>query len=437
MVLGHASLITPDVGAAATCAYAVWAFAAWIRQPSRSQAGMAGVALGFALLSKFTNLLLVGMLAVLIGYRCLFPGTLQPQRRRWCLQGIAIGIIGLYVIALGYGFERWGRRLGEMQFVSTTLAGPKQDRKEVYGNRFRGSILGSIPVPVPENYLLGIDVQKRDFEMKFESYLRGEWKQGGWWYYYLYAYVVKEPLATLALLVAALVHLPFLSRSTRWITCLWVVLPIAAMMAFVSSQTGFNHHLRYVMPVYPFVYVLASSLAAEQAGRSRWRSFAATILVIIAAVESLAVYPHSMTFFNQAVGGPNAGWKHLNHSNTDWGQNVPQLAEWARQHPEARPLQIIFSGGFDPKDLPLWDGEVLFRDLNDSEVQAMNAGRLQDRWVAISVNKLTDPDGSERHLYFRTHEPDAKVAYTYHIFNLKTGAENKEPQPSSRLGPWK
>ncbi len=47
---------------------------------------------------------------------------------------------------------------------------------------------GRLPIPVPANYLLGIDRQKYDFdEAGFRSYLRGRWRQGGWWYYYLYA----------------------------------------------------------------------------------------------------------------------------------------------------------------------------------------------------------------------------------------------------------
>lgn len=429
MVLGHASLITPDVGAAATGAYAVWAFAEWMAIPSRKTTGMAGVALGIALLTKFTNVLLVGLLALLVVYRLLFQRSAAQPRSRWCLQGVVIGLLALYVIALGYGFERWGKPLGQMQFVSEAFAGPRDGRKDAYGNRFTDSIFGAVPVPFPENYLSGIDVQKRDFELQFDSYLRGEWKRGGWWYYYLYAFLIKEPLATLVLLVIALVQLRFLPPKSRWFTCVWVLMPMAVTMAFVSSQTGFNHHLRYVMPVYPFVYVLASSVAAADVNQSRWRTLGTMLLLMIAALESLSVYPHSLAFFNQAIGGPDRGWLHLDNSNTDWGQNVPQLAEWARQHPEARPLQIIFSGGFDPKYLPIWDGEVLHRDLNDHEAQSLNNGGALDRWVAISVNKLTEPDGGNRHLYFRTHTPDVKVAYTYHIFNLKAVAKNEAAQP--------
>lgn len=429
MVLGHGSLITPDVAAAATGAFALWCLADWFGQPSQKRTLITGGALGLALLSKFTNLWLAGLLAALTLYRLVQPGADQ-RRTRWGGQATAIGAIALYLIALGYGFERFGKPLGQYQFVSETFAGPEKDRTEVYGNRFAGSVWGSIPVPLPENYLLGIDVQKRDFEKQMLSFLRGEWKPGGWWYYYLCAFVIKEPLGTLALLLGGLVNLRFLSHAQRGMTCLWVILSAVIVIGFVSSQTGFNHHLRYALPAYPFLYVFGSSVVAQRPGRSRWWTRAATVLVIVAAVESFSVYPHSMVFFNQSIGGPDQGWRHLNHSNVDWGQNALLLADWAKTHPEARPLQVIFSGGFDPKHLPIWTGDVIHRDFSETEVELLKAGELRDRWVAISVNKLIDPDTErDRYGYFRKHQPDAKVAHTYYIYNLKDKPPNENTQP--------
>ena len=52
-------------------------------------------------------------------------------------------------------------------------------------------------MPLPKNYVLGVDLQKRDFESYSQpSYLRGQFSPRGWWYYYLYALAVKVPLGT-------------------------------------------------------------------------------------------------------------------------------------------------------------------------------------------------------------------------------------------------
>src|SRR5262249_23190508 len=117
------------------------------------------------------------------------------------LQLFGILMIALNVLNLGYGFEDSCRKLDSFQFISRTLGG--RDAHEIPGNQFRGTWLGSMPVPVPANFLLGIDQQRYDFEKGKWSYLNGEQKMGGWWYYYLYALGVKTPVGTLAIFVLA------------------------------------------------------------------------------------------------------------------------------------------------------------------------------------------------------------------------------------------
>ena len=46
---------------------------------------------------------------------------------------------------------------------------------------------------LPYDYVLGIDHQQRDFERFWgPSYLAGRYQDRGWWYYYLYALMVKR-----------------------------------------------------------------------------------------------------------------------------------------------------------------------------------------------------------------------------------------------------
>jgi len=73
------------------------------------------------------------------------------------------------------------------------------------GNRFAGTCLSAVPVPLPVNYLLGVDTQKSDFERGERSYLRGQWRDRGWWYYYPYAMAVKGTLGGMLLILLAAV----------------------------------------------------------------------------------------------------------------------------------------------------------------------------------------------------------------------------------------
>jgi hypothetical protein len=47
--------------------------------------------------------------------------------------------------------------------------------------------------------------------------------------------------------------------------------------------------------------------------------------------SSLWIYPHSLSYFNETVGGPLNGSKHLLGSSVDWGQDLFYAREWAHE----------------------------------------------------------------------------------------------------------
>jgi hypothetical protein len=212
--LAYGHLIVPDTGAAALGAAAAYLLWRWLRRPVWGRAVAAGVVLGLAQLTKTTWIILFALWpAMWLAYRLLQTGGIDTWRSRCeALQLGAMVVLAVWVMNLGYGFEGSFRPLGSFTFASRALSGvpisttanaPNRES----GNRFAGTWLGQIPVPLPSNYLRGVDFVKWEFEGKYWSYLNGEWRFGGWWYYYLYAMLVKEPLGTwfLALLAVGAV----------------------------------------------------------------------------------------------------------------------------------------------------------------------------------------------------------------------------------------
>ncbi len=190
-------------------------------------------------------------------------GGRQPagaSKRQQFFQLAATLLLGLYVLNLGYVFDGSFTQLKKFTFVSETLAG--EELAGDGGNRFTDSWLGELPVPLPEQYLLGFDSQKRDFEdYGHPSYLRGEWSDHGWWYYYLYGCLVKVPHGTQLLFVLAValtMYQAILKASGRrqpaefsqyfWRDELILLAPAVTLFVLVSSQTEFSHHFRYVLP---------------------------------------------------------------------------------------------------------------------------------------------------------------------------------------------
>lgn len=72
--------------------------------------------------------------------------------------------LALVVLNVGYGFEGSLKPLGKFPFVSRALTvdDPRGINQRV--NRFEGSWLGKVPLPLPGNYLLGVDETKAEFE---------------------------------------------------------------------------------------------------------------------------------------------------------------------------------------------------------------------------------------------------------------------------------
>ena len=107
------------------------------------------------------------------------------------------------VFCAAYGFAKFGRPLGDFRFISHSLTGQATEpgKQPEPGNRFHESALARVPVPLPADALVGFDIQKYDFERGLWSYLNGEWRQRGWWYYFLYAMAIKLPLPTLLLML--------------------------------------------------------------------------------------------------------------------------------------------------------------------------------------------------------------------------------------------
>ena len=422
-VLAYGHLITADMAAAGIGVAAVYALRSWTLGRTWGNAVMSGLLLGLAELAKTTWLILFPLCVLL----WIFSHLSRVKNRRLSARQLAvIFVLSLAVINSGYCFEGTFKPLGEYRFLSHSLYGssPTDSRNgHLVGNRFRDSLVGAMRVPLPENYVSGIDYIKMEYERGYFSTLRGELRFGGWWYYYLYAMLVKEPEGTWILGLLALFVTLFARRvfNARLREELMLMVPALAVIMLVSSQTGFNHHLRYVLPAYPFLFVWMSKLARSftlKATRYRAVTLVSVVALIWSISSSLAIAPHSMSYFNWLSGGPKNGNMHLGNSNTDWGQDLLYLQDWYLKHGEARPIYLGY-------DLPLIDPKILGIDWRPLPIGPL-AENVNDKspdefgpfpgWHVVSVNCMLD--GQHRWDYFKEFTPVDWVGYTMPIYHI-------------------
>lgn len=408
MIIGHGSLITPDVGAAAGAAIAVYQLRDWLRNPTPGRAIALGALTGIALLTKFT-------LAVVLPAACLLAWPLwrgraicqrQPLLRDMEQLSVA-AVVAVLVVNAGYLFQDSLIRLDQIPFVSRSLKPASESTEPPAANRFAGTVVGAVPVPVPALYLQGIDVQKMVFEKPAiygPSYLMGEWKEGGWWHYYIIAILVKEPLALLALLLMAVWAASRITgvpvdgpgqagpgpsgRVIGWREQMLLLLPAALVFLLISSQTGFNRHLRYVLPAYPFAIIFASQVACPAAALP-WLRWLIRGLLVWLVVSTSVQAPDAMSYFNEAAGGSRHGSRWLLSSNVDWGQDYYRLLEWQEAHPEVTELHLAAYSSYDPAVLGIrYTMPAPFDSGFPEHTDAQGNRGPQPGWHAVSVNIL-------------------------------------------------
>jgi hypothetical protein len=393
--LANGRYIKNDVAAALAIFTAAMTWGAYLARPSRKLLLLSGAALGLALTTKFSALILPPVMLILYAIRR------WQERRGFGIAGCArsfgaAALIAFLVIFAVYGFEVGS--LGESGIF----------------RRLWPTASWALRAPIPAlGYLRGLaDIGLKQTETGLSSaYLLGRHSRFGWWYMSPVAFAVKTPLADLALfaLAAALASWRLRRVCLRDAGFQWfqLVVPPAAYFT-VSLLSRFNAGLRHLLPVYPFLFVfVAAVLLAKPVSRWRWTAALGGAALLI--VESAGIYPHYLAFFNALAGGPIGGQRFLVDSNLDWGQDVKNLKAYL----DARRIQEVSIGYFGMAELEYYG--IRYREL--PEVPDVRAAQNLDCVAAISVTRLALE--RSRYMGLAALRPDARIGYSINVYDLR------------------
>src|SRR5208282_2638465 len=138
-----------------------------------------------------------------------------------------------------------------------------------------------------------------------------------------------------------------------------------------------------------------------------------TGLILIAGIETAAVHPDYMAYFNLAAGGPSRGDRFALDNNLDWNQDLFRLADWIRQNDHGRPYALRLSA---QRNRPL----LLKLGLDGAALEAPPHGRL----LFISKNsRLIDG----RLPWLAQHRPIDPVGYSIDVYDLTGPPRPNEP----------
>jgi len=390
-ILAHAAVVGTDLGAACWITVALFTLARFLRRPDARRLFLAGVALGLALGSKLSAMMLLPIVALL--------GLLVLRRRRaWSL--LSLLLLAALVLWATYGFEI-------------------------------GSVPGlPFPVPAASHVIPWMRLSEHAAE-GHPAFLMGQNRNHGWWYYFPVAFVLKTPLPTLSLLIVALIaggvslfaHLSggrTLHRA-REATRRWGPLTLFSLIYGVSVLfSPLNIGYRHLLPLLPPLLIFSAAQVARLVSRLR-RSLVYALLCLLLlwlALPTLLLFPHHLAYFNELAGGPDGGWRYLADSNTDWGQAFKDLARFQ----EERGLGKVYLSAFVLYDPGMYGVRYEALPPLGGETVAIFPSRFNpppgDYVISASALDgipLVDP---EMYDWFRKHKPDARIGHVLFYYNI-------------------
>ncbi len=345
-ILGHAGLATLDLACAATVTTALYALVRWLEEPGVRRAVWFGAAVALACLVKFSSVSFIG---------ACFLGALIWKRPSVREAGIAaVTTIGLLWAGYGFDIGSLGPVWGEHPKVEAVLT-----EHPVLRPVWDAAMAAPLPFP---KLLLGMRDVFRHNGLGHPSYLFGEYRTTGWWYFFPVVLAVKTPIWLIGLAGFGL------WRLGNWPQRMTAVFPVAILAVCLPSQIDLG--VRHILSVFPLLAILGGGAVCRLAYARR--SVVAAI-VLIAGMDVLWARPDFIAYFNPLVGSRTE--RVLAESDLDWGQDLHRLA-----------LRMQEIG--TPEMHLKYFGSALVQNAGLPTAWDLDAHEPVKGWVAISVHHL-------------------------------------------------
>jgi 4-amino-4-deoxy-L-arabinose transferase-like glycosyltransferase len=359
--LGDGRLATLDLGATLFMTAAFYSFYLLMEEFTPWRFIATAFLCAATLLSRFNTLIIVLILPLLALIRPFFVQPVREARVKesllWLARSLALLLVALVIVVTFYGMHT--ARLTPEQQETNIKVNLNQD------SPFTETLLKINRVSPPlAHYMLGL---AHDYEehMKYVQYSRisywdGKFDRQWRWYYYPAIFVLKMPLALVALFLGGLVL--GLRRFRKW----GISYILICLAVLVLASVGFKRQLglRYIMPLIPLVILLAGSAGAElvRPGKGRrLRQALLGVLMLYVTVSVMLSFPSFLSYSNELIVNKGEAYRWLIDSNLDWGQDLRRLADYADAN-GITDLEIDYFGGGDPlyylPDARRWSPEM-------------------------------------------------------------------------------
>lgn len=339
--LAHAGLATTDMAATAAFVWTVFLFHRWIARPTPLGAFLFGVAAAAAVGSKFSTILFLGIALPTVAICARLSGDLRVRLRPFAAHLVIATLAGALTLWAIYRFDVGPLRGSNLSYLELALPD-----EEPYFELARTLAFSDIPAPAIVGGIAEMLLHNRTGHA---SYLLGEYRLGGWWYYFPVAIAVKTTIPFLLLAVLSIVICLGLARRGKWAPLAPVVSACGIVVACFPSNI--NIGVRHVLPFYALMAItIGAAIAVLWSRGTRARLMILAVLLIDLGI-SLRAHPDYLAYFN-IFAGPHPE-NVLLDSNLDWGQDLLRLVERTKEL-NIHALQLSYFGTADLSrhDLP-------------------------------------------------------------------------------------
>jgi len=430
VVLAHSAVATTDIPFTAFFIAAVYAFTRWLSAPRWQTATAFGIAAGLDVSTKFSALVflpatMAGILLLYFASGRRSSVSVDQSRSRWGLRNMR-GVVGsIAILVICVFLIVWAAYRFSYVPVDKVSPAPNKIAARIFGPSSSATkgvqyLTAKVPLPAPEFYD-GLRFLREQNRMGRMAYMFGQVKQGGWWYFYLVAILMKTPLAVLILAVlgAASLTVNWFRARADWQQTAPVVAALALLV--VTAPSRINIGVRHILPIFAFLSMLAAVGAVwlwnarpvgsrDSQARSGVAMWAGPIAVIILfgwlIVSSARAHPDYLSYFNE-LGGSNPA-NILVISDVDWGQDLTRLSTYLSEQ-QVKHVSIAYDGYYDAATLGL------------PETVKLRCGETATGWISIEERRARVH--SECYEWIASQPLTAYVGKTMRVYYL--------PEPAS------
>jgi len=437
--LAHGRYVTTDVGAAAAFFIGAYYLTKWITKINIKNIIIAGIALGLALLVKFSVILLVPYL-IFLGFVWLLINiknfkTFKKDFLKIALSIIVLGAISLVVIWPVYQYH-------VMDYPAQRQYSDTETTLQSFGRRMLAdSVIWMSDKPILRvwgQYFFGLLMVVQRAVGGNTTYFLGQISKTGWISYFPIMFLIKVPTALLVFILMTLFIYLFSLRQISFKKPLknlakflkehfaqFSLITLFVIYWIATFRSNLNIGVRHILPTFPVIYILVSGAISKTIESSRQPmqkllKGVIVILLLLYALPTINNYPHFLTYFNELVGGPSNGYKYVTDSNLDWGQDLRRLTEFVEEN-NIEKIYIDYFGGDSPqyrlgdKFQPWWG------DRDPSQLPP-------DSWIAVSATFLQGgrgepvPNYTEKTGYYNwlnQYKPVAIIGHSIFVYNIK------------------